>query len=361
MNELLALIAEDTCSAAAGSLLRCVLRGELRSPETIPRANRSSEVQEGLEQLLNHHFLSVTQDKQYSVNVDRLLSCLLVPKYRQVLNTTFPNASVLNELLVAGSIGIDRLMNCQDLITKGILIEYHTMSLPHTPRKKAKTKQTFSLNFDWLDQLILSEAIGKIVCAAVHKEAAVLAEIFYKLTPQQPLTIFDLLEAIPINFSEDKIQSVLEELLAHQFIVKEEDGYRLNKEEIVDRLRSSILQSLVSGRHTSHHARVYKILTKRGQLDQVTVSQLALIGLAEAGRYLEDLIETGFVVRITDGTTEVFGLPPSYSLEELVCQLYLQVAQLKQQEHICTDVNRRRLLGSAISEVVKSLLVLTKL
>eukprot|EP00361_Fabrea_salina_P001239 CAMPEP_0202430758 /NCGR_PEP_ID=MMETSP1345-20130828/4093_1 /ASSEMBLY_ACC=CAM_ASM_000843 /TAXON_ID=342563 /ORGANISM="Fabrea Fabrea salina" /LENGTH=235 /DNA_ID=CAMNT_0049042307 /DNA_START=347 /DNA_END=1051 /DNA_ORIENTATION=+ len=203
------------------------------------------------------------------------------------------------------------------------------------PRKKRKVEKGtvyYSLNFSKLDKEILSKIVGDLVSNKVNAQAAVVAEVIFKLAHERPFVKSEVFENLPKDFKMTKagLDGLLE-LMQNEDIVLavSSSNFKLNLDKIRSETQLSTLDKVVKGRFSDYHMRVFKVLRVKGMLDDKAISELTLLPMTEARLCVNELYSAGFLQFQNINNQMLYSVRTEDVKEDILQQLYTSMHNLK--------------------------------
>jgi len=300
--------------------------------------------------LLQHRVVTYNnpQNPKYTLHTTEVLRRVRFPRYIRIFNLNYGETGVPEVILENGCLSLGQISESlqnsldenliTDMVDKGYLqgvdskVEEPPKSRPRKKRKVEKGTVYYSLNFSKLDKEILSKIVGDLVSSKVNAQAAIVAEVIFKLAYERPFVKSEVFESLPKDFKITKagLDGLLE-LMQNEDIVLavSSSNFKLNLDKIRSETQLSTLDKVVKGRFSDYHMRVFKVLRVKGMLDDKAISELTLLPMTEARLCVNELYSAGFLQFQNINNQMLYSVRTEDVKEDILQQLYTSMHNLK--------------------------------
>jgi hypothetical protein len=269
----------------------------------------------------------------YYLEEKELLNRIRYPRYMRLAINKFGNHGIIEEVLENGSLRpgqiLENLMDgrrrvdmkkvengIKEMISAGYLIPVENKGDistflhedPAKPRKKrkleegkeeAKEEVFYRMNTKLMNSELASAVIGGLVSRKnTNSIAAVVAETLYKAAKDKEVRKEDLFKELPSipKISQASFDNYLDKLEKEEFLILHADEkISLNMSYIRRILWESSLEKIIRGRFGEFHSRVFKVLCRKGMLNEKSISELSLLPVRETRVCINELFVGGIL------------------------------------------------------------------
>lgn len=340
MEIIIPLIAEELYGANASIVCRSLAHhGKSKFKHLLTYTNlRADDLRATLILLIQQNLVGYLElaSPHYYLDEKELINRIRFPRYMRLAINKFGNLGIIEEVLENGSLKPGQIMEnlmdgrrrvdmkkvengIKEMIRAGYLVPienkgdiHHLLAEdPAKPRKKLKSEETKEIKEEAKEQvfyrmntrLMNTELASAVISGLVSRKntnssAAVIAEALYKLGKDKEVRKEDLFKQLPSipKIAQTAFDSHLEKLEKEEFIqLHADEKISLNLNYIRRILWESTLEKIIRGRFGEFHSRVFKVLCRKGMLNEKSISELSLLPVRETRVCLNELFVGGIL------------------------------------------------------------------